>query len=153
MPELYIALLQVDGEFVYGGTRADSVVAAVSALGEERELEAIEWLQTYDSLPPGGQQSEPVQSVLALLEDDDVVLDWANSSPAGEEPDPADPLRELVENWIDGAAERVGDFELGDHALVAELRFDDEVELGWAYHGSLRGAKALFQRASDAVDD
>ena len=124
----------------------------MAAFGSEREVEAIEWLQTYESLPERGQQSEPVQSVVALLEDDDVALDWANSTPADEEPDPADALRELVENWIDGATERFGDFELGDHALVAELRLDDDVELGWAYHGSLRGAAALSSAADDARD-
>ena len=149
MTELYIALLQAGGEFVYAGARAERVAAAVAAFAAEHELEAIEWLQTYDSLPERGQQSEPVQSVLALLEEDDVALDWANSAPADEEPDPADAARELVENWIDGAVERFGEFELGDHAFVAELRLGDDVEIGWAYHGSLRGAAALFERAAD----
>ncbi len=153
MPELYIALLHTPGAFIYGAARADSVVAAVAAFAETEELLGIEWLQTYDELPERGQQSEPVQGVLAKLGDGDVALDWAFTYPLDEEPDPADALKEqvegFVEGWIEGAVERFGDFEFGDYAFVAEMRIDGDVEIGWAYQGSLLRAAALFERAAD----
>ena len=153
MPELYIALLNVDGAFIYGAARAETVVAAVAAFAEQEELLGIEWLQTYDSLPDRGQQSEPVQGVLAKLADGDVALDWAYTYPTDEESVAADALQEqvdgFVDGWIEGAVERFGEFEFGDYAFVAEMHLDGDVEIGWAYQGSLTRAAALFERAAD----
>jgi len=175
MAELWIALLEtrrLDGDggaYIYGAARADSVLGAVAALtdsAEEREVElrGVEWLQTYDSLPESGQESEPVRDVVALLGDDGrVALDWSFTFPADEGPDPVETLTEqvdaLVHGWIEGGVERFGAFELGDFAFVAELRFEgEEPSIGWAYGGDVAtGALDLFERASeqarDGVDD
>jgi hypothetical protein len=170
--DIWVSLLHVrrldatGGAYIYGAARADGVVAAVAALAlqaDEMDLEplAIEWLQTHESLPPRGQESEPVRAVVAALEDADVALDFAFSYPEDAEPDPADALKEhidgFVEHWIDDAVERFGAFELGDYAFVAEMRLDpgdDQTEIGWAYQGSLTRAPELFTRAAeDAQDD
>jgi hypothetical protein len=155
--ELYIALLHIPGAFIHGAARADSVVEAVAAFASEEELLGIEWLQTYDSLPDRGQQSEPVQGVLAKLGDGDVALDWAYTYPTDPETDAADTLKQqvegFVEGWIEGAVERFGEFEFGDYAFVAEMHLDGDVEIGWAYQGALTRAAELFERAADDARD
>lgn len=175
MAELWIALLEtrrLDGDggaYIYGAARADSVLGAVAALtdcAEERdvELRGFEWLQTYDSLPESGQESEPVRDVLALLGDDGrVAMDWSFTFPADAEPDPVeaitDQIDSLVHGWVEGGVERFGAFELGDFAFIAELRFEgEEPSIGWAYGGDVAtGALDLFERAvqqaRDGVDD
>jgi hypothetical protein len=162
MSELYIGLLHMRGAYIYGAARADSVLAALAAMADvdpDLELLGVEWLQTYDELPERGQQSEPVRGVLAALADGRAALDHSFTYPEDAEPDPADALREEVESfvggWIEGAAERFGDFALGDYAFIAELRFpdEDEAEIGWAYQGSVAGAPALFTRAARDAED
>ncbi len=141
-------------------------MAALTDSAEERdvELRGVEWLQTYDSLPEGGQASEPVQDVVALLGDDGhVALDWSSAVPADQGPDPAEEITEqvdaLVHGWIEAGVERFGAFELGDFAFVAELRFEgEEPSIGWAFGGDVAtGALDLFERAvqqaRDGVDD
>jgi hypothetical protein len=156
MPELYIGLLHVRGAYIYGAARADGALAALAAMADaddSLELLGVEWLQTFDELPERGQQSEPVQGVLATLGDGDAALDWAFTYPEDAEPDPADVLKEQVEGfvdaWIEGAVERFGEFEFGDYAFVAEMKLDGETEIGWAYQGSLLRAADLFARAAE----
>ena len=152
MPELYVALLHVPGAFVYAGTRAESVVEAVTAFGGEVEVLGIEWLQTFDSLPARGQENDAVQTVLQELLDADIVfVEGYGEDEAG---DPAEGLRAHVEHWVDEAVERFGDFSVGAYGFVLEMQLDDEVELGWAYGGSLSpGAAALFARAAEQARD
>ena len=146
MPELYVALLHLPGSFVYAATRASSVAEAVAAFGDE--VIGIEWLQTFDSLPPSGQSSEAVQAVLAGLLDEEVV--FVEGYPEEESGDPAEALRAHVDHWVDEAAERFGEFSIGAYGFVMELHVDDEVELGWAYGGELSpGAAELFARAAE----
>jgi hypothetical protein len=169
--DIWVALLHVrrldgtGGAFVYGAARAEGVVGAVAALAlhageQELELLAIEWLQSYDSLPQRGQESEPVRAVVAAAEEADAVLDFAFAYPEDAEPDPAEVLKEhvdgFVEHWIDDAVERFGAFELGDYAFIAEMRLDPgdaEPEIGWAYQGSLTRASQLFARAAREAQD
>jgi hypothetical protein len=144
--EIYVALLHVPGAFVYAGTRAGSVAEAVTKFGDG--VLGIEWLQTLDSLPPGGQSSEAVQAVLAGLLDEDVAfVEGYGEDEAG---DPAEGLRAHLDHWVDEAAERFGEFSIGAYGFVLELRLDDEVELGWAYGGAMTpGAAELFGRAAE----
>ena len=93
----------------------------------------IEWLQTYDSLPERGQQSEPVQACSPAARGRRRRVRLGDSIRPTRTGSRRRAQSAAVEHWIDGAAERFGEFELGDYAFVAELRLDDEVELGWAY--------------------
>jgi hypothetical protein len=144
--DLYVALLHMPGEFVYAGTKASSVVEAVTNFGDA--VVGIEWLQTFDSLPARGQENEAVQAVLAGLLDEDVV--FVEGYPEEESGDPAEALRAHVDHWVDEAAERFGEFSIGAYGFVMELEVDDEVELGWAYGGEMSpGAAELFSRAAE----
>lgn len=146
MSEIYIALLHLPGEFVYAGTKAANVAEAVTAFGDD--VVGIEWLQTYDSLPPRGQENEAVQAVLAGLLDEEVVFVEGYSEE--ESGDPTDGLRAHLDHWVDEAAERFGEFSIGAYGFVMELRMDEDVELGWAYGGDITpGAAALFSRAAE----
>ena len=144
MPELYVGLLHLQGSYVYAATRAASIAEAVTAFGDE--VIGIEWLQTFDSLPPSGQSSEAVQAVLAELLDNDVAFVEGDD----ESGDPAEVLKAHVDHWVDEAAERFGEFSIGAYGFAVELRIDDEVELGWAYGGAISpGAAELFTRAAE----
>ena len=144
MPELYVGLLHLEGSFVYAATRAGSVAEAVAAFGDE--VIGIDWLQTFDSLPPSGQSSEAVQAVLAELLDNDVAFVEGDD----ESGDPAEVLKAHVDHWVDEATERFGGFAIGAYGFAVELRIDDEVELGWAYGGAMSpGAAELFGRAAE----
>jgi hypothetical protein len=146
MSELYVALLHVPGEFVYAGTRADSVAEAVTKFGDE--VVGIEWLQTFDSLPPTAQSNDAVQAVLQELLDKDVA--FVEGYGEEESGDPTEVFRAHLDHWVDEAAERFGEFAIGAYGFVMELKLDDEVELGWAYGGALEpGAVALFERAAE----
>jgi hypothetical protein len=144
--ELFVALLHVPGEFVYAGTRADSVAEAVAKFGAE--VIGIEWLQTFDSLPPRGQENDAIQTVLQELLDKDVA--FVEGYGEEESGDPTETLRAHLDHWVDEAAERFGEFSVGAYGFVMELQLDDEVELGWAYGGALEpGAVDLFSRAAE----
>ena len=146
MSELYVALLHVQGEFVYAGTRASSVAEAVVAFGDE--VLGIEWLQTFDSLPPSGQENDAIQTLLQELLEKDVA--FVEGYPEEESGDPAEGLRAHIEHWVDEAAERFGEFSIGAYGFVVELQLDDETELGWAYGGAITpGAAELFTRAAE----
>lgn len=141
-----MALLHVEGAFVYAGTRAASVAEAVARFGDE--VLGIEWLQTFDSLPARGQENEAVQAVLAGLRDEDVA--FVEGYPEEEGGDPAEGLRAHVDHWVDEAAERFGEFSIGAYGFVVEMRLDGAVELGWAYGGAMEpGAVELFRRAAE----
>jgi hypothetical protein len=144
--DIYVALLHVPGEFVYAGTRASSVLEAVTNFGDA--VVGIEWLQTLNSLPARGQENEAVQAVLAGLLDEDVA--FVEGYPEEESGDPAEAMRAHVDHWVDEAAERFGEFSIGAYGFVMELQVDDEVELGWAYGGEMSpGAAELFSRAAE----
>jgi len=148
--ELYVALLHVPGEFVYAGTRADSVAEAAAAFGED--VIGIEWLQTFDSLPARGQENDAIQTVLQELLDNEVA--FVAGYPEEESGDPTEVMRAHLEHWVDEAAERFGEFSVGAYGFVMELVLDDEVELGWAYGGAMEpGAAALFARAAEQARD
>lgn len=150
MSDIFIALLHLPGEFVYAGTRASTVVEAVTKLGDD--VVGIEWLQTFDSLPPSGQANEAVQAVLAGLLDEDVVfVEGYGEEEAG---DPTETLRAHLDHWVDEAADRFGEFSVGAYGFVLEMLLDGEVELGWAYGGALSpGAAELFSRAAEQARD
>ena len=146
MPELYVGLLHLPARSSTRRRGLTSVAEAVAAFGDE--VIGIEWLQTFDSLPPSGQSSEAVQAVLAELLDADVA--FVEGDDEDESGDPAEVLKAHVDHWVDEAAERFGEFSIGAYGFAVELRIDDEVELGWAYGGAMSpGAAELFGRAAE----
>ncbi len=150
------------GAYVYCAARATSVVGAVAEIGAQAseqgfEIVAIDWLSRWIELPEPRRDSDAVTGVLAALADGNVALDHFYSYPDKDDHDAADLLKRyvegFVEGWIDGAVESCGPFEFGDFAFVAEMRFaDEDLELGWAYSGTLKHAPALFTRAAEVAE-
>jgi hypothetical protein len=163
--EIWVGMLDVKpgpdgtgGAYAFCAARADSAAAAIAAASEQGfAIAAIEWLAPYAALPQARRESEAIAAVVNALGDGDVVLDQFFAYPDEDEPDLAEDLKErvagFVERWIEGAVEACGEFELGEFAFVAEMRFPDDPapELGWAYDGAIVNAPALFARAAEVA--
>jgi len=150
------------GAYVYCAGHAPDLAAFITALGAaaataQLELVGVDWLAADEQLPEPTRASEPVRDVVAAArEHGGVALDHLHTYPADDDPDARrlDGMRTRVETlaagWIDGAIDRFdGAFELGPCAVVAELVFADETQVGWACTDP--DATALLRRALDAA--
>jgi hypothetical protein len=132
-----------------------TAAAAVAGL----ELRAIDWIARHATLPERTRISLAVSDVVkTTLDTGTVAFDHFHSYPDENDPESVrlDAMKEELEtfvgNWLDGAIDRYdGGFELGDSAFVAELRFGDVTEIGWA--GSGADPAALLRRAAEQLPE
>ena len=123
------------------------------------ELRAIDWIARHATLPESTRISPAVTDVVkTALDTGAVAFDHFHSYPDEDDPEALrlEAMKSQVEalagNWIDGAIDRYdGGFELGDSVFVAELRFGDYTEIGWA--GSGADPAALLRRAAEQLPE
>lgn len=152
------------GAYAYCAGRAADLPAflvrlTAAARAAALELVGIDWLTGHDALPEETRASAAVRdTVAAAVAAGDVAFEHFHGYPDADDPDAArlEAMKAQVEglagNWIDGAIDRYdGAFELGPCAFVAELRFDDGPQLGWASLGG--DPAALLRRAAAAADE
>jgi hypothetical protein len=152
------------GAYAYcAGEAADlpDFLARMTAAAERAglELRAIDWIAQHATLPERTRTSAAVADVVRAARDSGTVaFDHFHSYPDADDPEGArldamkDELETLVGNWLDGAADAYDEpFVLGACAFVAELRFADGAQLGWASTGE--DPAALLRRAAAEAEE
>ena len=152
------------GAYAYcAGEAADlpEYLARMTAAAEQAglELRAIDWIAPHATLPERTRMSRAVIDVVQAARDGGTVaFDHFHSYPDADDPEGArldamkDELETLVGNWLDGAVDAYDEpFALGACAFVAELRFDDGAQLGWASTGE--DPASLLRRAAAVAEE